>query len=521
MSILVKNPMIVTGGGEEAKLYSLSDTIYNNTTTKYSPSSYGDYNGFSDVTITTDISVPLGTKNITENGTYNASDDGYTGYTQVDVNIPLKRELNISKNGEYRASEDGYAGYKIVNVNVYPAVTGKVINAPGSYYASDDHVDGYNQVDVNIWQSFGYDGSHNVYISNLDGNNRDNRYMLAGVAPNISTLNCDAVEVCSYAGYARSNLTTINFSERTQSIGQNAFQSCGIRQLTLPSTIQSFVGQRAFRDCRSLASVTYDIPGGEVTVQDDLFEGCTSLYTLYFGEHASLNSVGSGLRILNFGSIFKEVNFTSLTVSPNNPYLDARDNCNALINTATNTLLLGSEISTIPASVTSIGNYAFYQRPNLTSIDLSHISSIGVSAFYFAGFTSLTIPNNVLTIGNSAFATCQNLTTVIIPDSITVIPGGCFSGCISLTNLTIPNTITQIDDYAFAACRDLGSFTIPATVTKLGGCIFDGDTSLTEVSYNSTISDWNNIEKIDTWGRSWNDGSSITVVHCTDGDINL
>lgn len=519
-SVLVKNPTIV-GGGEEAKLYSLSDTIYNNTTTKYSPSSYGDYNGFSDVSITTNISVPLGTKNITENGTYNASDDGYTGYTQVDVNIPLKRELNISKNGEYRASEDGYAGYKIVNVNVYPAVTGKVINAPGSYYASDDHVDGYSQVDVNIWQYANYDGSRNVYISNLDGNNRDNHYMLAGVAPNISTLNCDAVEVCSFAGYARSNLRTINFNARTQDIKSEAFRNCGITQLTLPSTIQSSVGQYAFKGCNSLSSVTYDIPGGEVTISSQLFEDCTSLQTLYFDEHASVNSVGDGARKTNFGLAFKGVDFTSLTVSPNNPYLDARDNCNALIDTATNTLLLGSERSTIPASVTSIGNSAFYQRTNLTSIDLSHIYSIGNDAFYWTGLTTLTIPNNVSTIGHGAFSTCQVLTTVVIPDSITVIPDGCFSQCVSLANLTIPNTIVTIDDYAFQGCYALNSFTIPASVTKLGGSIFNNDTSLTEVSYDSTISDWNNIDKISQWGTPWNQGSSITVVHCTDGDINL
>ena len=79
-------------------------------------------------------------------------------------------------------------------------------------------------------------------------------------------------------------------------------------------------------------------------------------------------------------------------------------------------------------SVTSIGNYAFY---NCTSL------------------SSVTIPNSVNTIGEWAFCYCSSLTSVTIPYSVTTIGLAAFEGCSSLTSVTIPNSVTYIDDWAF------------------------------------------------------------------------
>jgi len=91
---------------------------------------------------------------------------------------------------------------------------------------------------------------------------------------------------------------------------------------------------------------------------------------------------------------------------------------------------------TIPNSVTSIGNSAFW----------------GCS-----GLTSVTIPNSVTSIGNSAFRNCSGLTSVTIPNSVTSIGGHAFYNCSSLTSVTIPNSVTTIGDSAFSGCTGLTS----------------------------------------------------------------
>ena len=89
---------------------------------------------------------------------------------------------------------------------------------------------------------------------------------------------------------------------------------------------------------------------------------------------------------------------------------------------------------TIPNSVTSIGDYAFYGCYGLTSVN---------------------IPNSVASIGNSAFSYCSGLTSVTIPNSVTSIGDGVFQDCSGLTSLIIPNSVTSIGSWAFAICRKL------------------------------------------------------------------
>ena len=132
---------------------------------------------------------------------------------------------------------------------------------------------------------------------------------------------------------------------------------------------------------------------------------------------------------------------------------------------------------TLPSSVTSISDYAFYGCSGLTSLTIpSGVTSIGYGAFAgCSGLTSLTIPSSVTEIGDYAFYGCSGLISLTIPSSVTEIGWGAFEGCSGLTSLTIPSGVTSIGNYAFNGCSGLTSiYVYPENLPELGTDIFTG-----------------------------------------------
>ena len=124
---------------------------------------------------------------------------------------------------------------------------------------------------------------------------------------------------------------------------------------------------------------------------------------------------------------------------------------------------------TLPESVTSIGNYAF---------------------FYCSSLTSITIPESVTSIGIYAFCGCS-LTTITIPEGVTSIAEGAFQSCWSLTAINIPEGVASIGDWAFCGCGSLTAITIPASVTNIGEDAFGGCSSLERVTINcANVGNW-------------------------------
>ena len=294
-------------------------------------------------------------------------------------------------------------------------------------------------------------------------------------------------------GYC-SGLTSVTIPNTVTSIGAYTFRSCtGLTSIEIPNSITS-ISSGLFCDCTGLTSVT--IPNTVTTIDDSAFSGCYNLTSIEIPN--SVTTIGRAFQYChNLNSIaipnsvisISGYAFTScsglkkIIVEDGNTVYDSRNNCNAIIETKTNTLLLGCKTTIIPNSVTSIGRSAFIGCTGLTSIAIPNsVTSIGGYAFSCcSGLTSITIPNSVTSIGEFAFCDCDGLTSITIPNSLTTIDDYAFSRCDGFTSIEIPNSVTSIGVGAFSFSDYLTSITIPNSVTSIGNNAFRYCISLSKI----------------------------------------
>ena len=150
------------------------------------------------------------------------------------------------------------------------------------------------------------------------------------------------------------NIKSISIPEGVEHLGQYALYFCSsLESISLPNSLKS-IDEYAFGGCTKLAAIV--IPSSVQTIDATLFNSCPNL--------------------------------VSIIVSPTNTHFDSRDNCNAIIETATNTLVRGCKATVIPEDVTKLGEKAF------TSLD---------------SLKSMTIPAAVTNLMGLAFSGCENL----------------------------------------------------------------------------------------------------------------
>ena len=295
---------------------------------------------------------------------------------------------------------------------------------------------------------------------------------------NLSSINIpsSATSIGSEAFAYCTSLTSIDIPYNVTSMGYKAFYGC--TKLEDVNCYSSVIGESAFEDCTALDYISFG--WGEqdsVSVRDFAFKGCTALTSIEIP--FNVKSIGKSI----FAGCSK---LTSITVDSHNLRYDSRDNCKAIIETSSNTLVAACKNTTIPSTVTAIGEYA-YNGIAISSITLpSSITTIGNYAFYnCSNLSSITMPN-VTTIGNYAFYNCSNLSGITMPN-VTSIGGYTFNKCSNLSSITLPTTLTSIGNHAFNNCTRLTNISIPNSVTTIGSNAFYQCTSLTSATIGSSV----------------------------------
>ena len=281
----------------------------------------------------------------------------------------------------------------------------------------------------------------------------------------------------------RTKLTNIEIPSSVTSIGERAFMGCsGLTGIEIPSSVTS-IGEKAFMGCSGLTGIK--IPAGVTSIGSSAFYGCSRLTSI---------EIPAGVTSIGYGAFYGCSGLTSINVEAGNVSYDSRDNCNAIIEKATNTLIQGCNNTKIPSGVTKIGSFAFDGCSGLTSIEIPvGVTEIGSFAFDdCSGVTSIKIPSSVTSIGDGAFYGCSGLTSIVVEADNTVYDSrdDCnaiikketntlIHGC---KNTKIPSSVTRIGERAFWDCSELTSIEIPSSVTRIGYGAFDGCSGLTSIT---------------------------------------
>ena len=335
------------------------------------------------------------------------------------------------------------------------------------------------------------------------------------------TIPASVTSIGASAFYNCSGLTSVMIPDGVTNIGSHAFEVCtGLTSLTIGSGVTS-IGEGAFAGCSGLTNVV--IGSGVSSIGSFAFEGCSGLTSM---------TIPNSVTNIGYFAFFDCSGLMSFTVSPSNP--SYKSVSGLLLTKDGGTLIVGVNGDvTIPASVTSIWERAFYNCSGLTSVMIPDgVTNIGLYAFSgCSGLTSfkvsgsnpsyksvsgllltkdgrtlvagvngdVTIPDCVTSIGDSAFSGYSGLTSVTIPNSVTSIGDWAFSDCSgirevtvpqcvctngmsavfsaayqSITNVVISDGVTSIGASTFQNCSGLTSVTIPSSVTSISTMAFDG-----------------------------------------------
>lgn len=275
----------------------------------------------------------------------------------------------------------------------------------------------------------------------------------------------DKVVSCLFHGAEK--LENVTLLDTMTAIGDRAFEKCAsLKEIRLPNKLTA-IGYQAFENCAALESIT--IPDTVTKIGWNAFDGCTSLASVKLSE--KLKTIPS--------NAFQGCSSLASIKLPQN----LNDICTDAFSGS------GLESVTIPASCTTIDNYAFAKCKNLATVTFEQgVKKIG--SYCFKGCTALeniTIPDTVESIGSYAFYDCDTLRKVVIPNSVTNMGSYIFANCEKLSDVKLGTGLTAIPQYAFYECPALKSISIPYRITTIGTKAFANCTGLAEITIPQSV----------------------------------
>ena len=325
--------------------------------------------------------------------------------------------------------------------------------------------------------------------------------------------------ISSFAFYY-TNLNSIVIPINVTFIDANVFVTSGLKQLTVEAGNPKYDSRE---NCNAVIETetntlvlstdgTTFIPNGITTLGKNAFyayKGGTSMVipnsVTTIKEQAFCQTNITNFKIpksvinIALGAFNFAYNTVSIEVDKDNPKYDSRENCNAIIETATNKLLAGCVNTVIPSSVKTLGTYAYYGNYKLINFVLpKHITKIGQYAFSYCQYLkniSVEAGNPIYDSRNNCHAIIETATnkmvsgfkTTTFPESVTSIGSYAFRGMCELKSITIPSNIKTIEYHAFIGCTNLTSVTIESGVTTLGNRVFESCTGLTKIFIPASV----------------------------------
>jgi len=263
--------------------------------------------------------------------------------------------------------------------------------------------------------------------------------------------------IASYAFYNCSNLTSITIPSNVTIIAYDAFYSCeGLSSIIIPNSVTS-IGAGAFGGFSKLVSVKVERDEPLMITKETFSNRTNAVLHVPLGTKAAYQAA-EGWQ--DFGAI-EEIGGAT---TDNIQFADAKVKAICVANWDTDH---DGELSKQEAAaVTSIGE-VFSWKSEITSFD---------ELQYFTGLTA---------IEDNAFAGCDGLTSITLPNTVTSLGTYAFSGCDGLTSFVIPSSVTTLNDAVFNYCVGLTSIIIPKSVTRMGFNPLNGCSALTSIQVES------------------------------------
>lgn len=282
-------------------------------------------------------------------------------------------------------------------------------------------------------------------------------------------------------GLTNKNMPTYTIHEDTRIIADGVFSECTrISSITIPAAVTA-IGENAFSGRSSLKTVTF-APGSRLTtIGDYAFYECSKLSSINFPD--SVTNIGTDV-LSGCALPVTEKNHCRYVGSGDNPYY----------------MLIG-------VTDTSLNTYTIHEDTRVIA---------GGAFRECLDLVSIHIPASVTTIGSYAFDMSSRLEAVTFAENsqLTTIGYAAFSWCTKLTSIALPASVTTIGEYAFYDCTGITDITLPASVTTIGEGAFSGCSSLTGIHFGGTTAQWEAVVK----GYDWDYETGNYAVYCAEDD---